>query len=72
MYKLITSAKESDELSLGFHRDRGVRRDELALNKNLEGKFHLRIMLKDVFGFAEHPEKDTYGLGYKLTVIRKK
>ena len=29
-------------------------------------------MLKDVFGFAEHREKTTYGLGYKLTLIRNK
>ena len=29
-------------------------------------------MLKDVFGFAEHQEKATYGLGYKLTLTRKK
>ena len=27
-------------------------------------------MLKDVFGFAEHQEKATYGLGYKLTLTR--
>ena len=24
-------------------------------------------MLKDVFGFAEHQEKATYGLSYKIT-----
>ena len=29
-------------------------------------------MLKDVFGFAEHQEKATYGLGYKLTLTRNK
>ena len=27
-------------------------------------------MLKDVFGFAKHQEKATYGLGYKLTLTR--
>ena len=27
-------------------------------------------MLKDFFGFAEHQEKATYGLGYKLTLPR--
>ena len=27
-------------------------------------------MLKDVFGFVEHQEKATYGLGYKLTLTR--
>ena len=25
-------------------------------------------MLKDVFGFAEHQEKETYGLGYKISL----
>ena len=26
--------------------------------------------MKDIFGFAEHQEKGTYGLGYKLTMTR--
>ena len=25
-------------------------------------------MLKDIFGFAEHQEKGTFGVGYKLTL----
>ena len=29
-------------------------------------------MHKDIFSFAEHHEKDTYGLGYKLTKTRNK
>ena len=29
-------------------------------------------MLRDVFGSAEHQEKATYGLGYKLTLTRNK
>ena len=29
-------------------------------------------MLKDIFGYAEHQEKATYGLGYKLTLTRNK
>ena len=29
-------------------------------------------MLKDVFGFAEHQEKATLGLGYKITLARNK
>ena len=28
-------------------------------------------MVKDVFGFAEHQEKATYGMGYNLTPTRK-
>ena len=27
-------------------------------------------MLKDIFGFAEHQERSTHGLGYKLTITR--
>ena len=71
MYKLITSSKDSNDLSIGFDHSRN-RRDELALNKNIKGKYHVKIMLKDVFGFAEHQEKATYGLGYKLTLTRNK
>ena len=71
MYKLITSSKDSNDLSVGFDNGRN-RRDELALNKNIKGKYHVKNMLKDVFGFAEHQEKATYGLGYKLTLTRNK
>ena len=37
MYKLITSAKDSDDLSMGFDRNRGKRRDKLTNNKNIKG-----------------------------------
>ena len=30
------------------------------------------FMLRDICGFAEHQEKATYGLGYNLTVTRKR
>ena len=72
VYKLITSSKDSDDQSIGFDRSRNRRRNELALNKIIKGKYHLRIMLKDVFGFAECQEKATHGLGYKLTLTRNK
>ena len=72
MYKLITSSKDSNDLSIGFDYSRNRRRDELALNENLKGKYHVKIMLKDIFGYAERQEKATYGLGYKLTLTRNK
>ena len=59
-------------MSIGFDRDRGRRQQDLTVNKIRKGKFHLRIMLKEVFGFAEHQEITTYGIGYKLTLTRKK
>ena len=66
MYKLLTSSKGSDDLSIGFDRDRGRRQRELTNNKSQKGKYHVRIYLKDVFGFAEYQKKGTYGLGYKF------
>ena len=71
MYKLLTSSKDSDDSSIGFDRNRGRRKNELTNIKNIKGKYHIRIYLKDIFGFAEHQEKGTYGLGYKLTLTRK-
>ena len=70
MFKLITTAKGCDDLSIGFDRDRTRRRNELTNNKNIKGKYHVRIYLKDVFGFAEDQEKATYALGYRLTLTR--
>ena len=70
MYILLTSTKGSDDSSIGFDRDLNRRKRELISNKNIKGKYHNRIYLKDPFGFAEHQEKATYGLGYKLTLTR--
>ena len=70
MYKLLTSSRGSDDSSIGFDRDRNRGRRELTINKNMKGKYHIRIYLKDIFGFAEHQEKIAYGLGYKLTLTR--
>ena len=67
MYKLITSSRGSGDLSIGFDRNRNRRR-ELINNKNKKGKYHVRIMLKDIFVFSEHQEKASFGLGYKLTL----
>ena len=68
MYKLLTSSRGSDDLSIAFDRDRKRRQRELTNNKTQKGKFHVRIYLKDVFGFAEYQEKAIFGLGYKLTL----
>ena len=70
MYKLLTSSKGSDDLSIFFDRDRTRRRNELTNNKNIKGKYHVRIYLKDIFGYAEYQQKGTFGLGYKLTLTR--
>ena len=70
MYKLLTSSRQSDDLSIDFDRSRERRKQELTNNKDIKGKYHIRIYLKDIFGFAEYQQKATYGLGYKLTLTR--
>ena len=70
MYKLLTSARDTDDLSFGLHRGRNRGQRELTNNRNVEGRYHIRIKLKDVIAFAEHQEKSTYGMGYKLTLTR--
>ena len=72
MYKLITYSRNSDDLSIGFDCARNKRKDELTLNKNVKGKYHVIILLKEVFEFAECQEKATYGLRYELTLKRNK
>ena len=70
IYKIVTSSKDSDDLSIGFDRNRGRRKNELSNNKNIKGKYHIRIYLKDILGYAEHQEKATYGVGYRLILTR--
>ena len=49
MYKLITSAKDTDDFSIGFYRNRIRRQEGVTDNKNITGKYHVRIMVKYVF-----------------------
>ena len=70
MYKLITSVRNTDDLSIGFDRDLNWRKRELTNNKNIKGKFHVTIMLGDIVGSVEHQEKGAYRLVYKLTLTR--
>ena len=57
MYKLLTSIRGGHDLSIGFNGDRGRRKDKLTKDKNIKREYRPRIMLKDVFGFAEHQKK---------------
>ena len=70
MYILITRARGSDDLSHGFDCDCNRMQRELTNNKTNEGKYQLRNMLGDIFGYIENQEKETFGLGYKLTLTR--
>ena len=54
MYKLSTTARACNDLSIGFDRTRDTRQRELNNNKKIKGKYHVRIYLKDKFGYAQH------------------
>ena len=43
MYKLLTSASDTNDLSIGFDRDRNRRQRELTNNKNQKGEYHIVI-----------------------------
>ena len=49
MYKLLTTAIGCNDLSIGFDRCRDRRQRELINNKNIKGKYHVRIYSKDIF-----------------------
>ena len=68
MCKLKSISRDSDDLSLGFHRIIGVRERKLTNKKTTQGNYHVRIYLKDFFGYAAHQENCASGLGYKLTL----
>ena len=59
MCKLLTSNKDSDDLSIGFDCSRDRRKRELTKNRIVRGKYHIRTFLKDIFSFVEHHEKGT-------------
>ena len=69
-FKLRTNAKNTEYWSVRFDRDRVRRQRKLRNNINLKEQYHVRFTLRDSFGFAEHQEKATYGLGYKITITR--
>ena len=70
MYKLLTSSRGREDLSIDFGRDRKRRQRELTNNKNQKSKNHVRFSLSDIFGFVEHQKRGTFGLVFKLTLTR--
>ena len=43
LYTLLTSSRGSDDVSIGFERDRGRRQQDLTNDKNIKGKYHVGI-----------------------------
>ena len=43
LHKVISISRDSDDLSIGFHRSNEVRERELSENKRIKGNYHVRI-----------------------------
>ena len=69
MYEIITSAKDCDDLSNGVNRDRRRRQQKLTKNQKMNGKYHVRIMVKHV---TKQQEKTIKVSGKELTLTGKK
>ena len=48
-YKLLSSSRYSDDLSISFHRSNEAREIELTNNKTTKGIYHVRFYIKNVF-----------------------
>ena len=70
MFTFFTSARGSDDFSIGFDRDQARRQREMTNNENQKGKNLVRVYSRDISGFAELQEKVSFGLGYKLTLTK--
>ena len=68
MCKIIPSATSSDGSSIGSYGSREKQVTELNTNKTVKEIYLVRIMLLDVFGFAEHQKNIKCRLGYTLTI----
>ena len=64
IYNLLSNSRDKDDFSNGIHRSNDARERKLTEKKKSK-KNHVRVNLKDIFGFAEHRDKCTYDLGYK-------
>ena len=53
LYKLLALSQDGVDLFIGFDKNRERRVAELK-QKARRRKFHVKVFLKDVFGFADH------------------
>ena len=57
IYKLIKTSRDANDLSIGFDRSRNGGGGELAQNKNVKGKYHLKFCAQRCFRFCRLSRK---------------
>ena len=63
MYKLVLSSRHSDDKPIDLLRSINAWERKMTNIETSNGKYHVKIYWKDIFGFAEHQGNATYGLG---------
>ena len=71
VFKLLSSSKESDDLSYGFDRSRDRKKRELTNNNNIKDKYHLRNCLRDFFWICRAPRNSNLWFGIQINVNTK-
>ena len=71
MYKLITSAKVCEDLSIGFDRDHGRRRDELTDNENVKSKVYVKNNAQDCLRLCTASRKSYLRIRIKNRINKK-
>ena len=70
MHNVLSSSRDSDKLSISFHKNIYVREREVTNNKTTKGNHQVQVYIKVIFGVVEHEDSCTYGLDYQLTLQR--
>ena len=71
MYKLITGAKDTDDLFIGFDRDHGRRQRELTKNKTQKGKVSSEIYAERCIWFFSISRKRNFWTRLQIYINKK-
>ena len=71
MYKLLPSSRSGDDLSMGFDRDRNRRQRETTNNISQKRRYHVKVLLRDIFGFIEHQERGKFWFRIQTNINKK-
>ena len=69
VYKLISSSRDSDDLSVGFHRSIEARGRELTNKKTIKGNYH--VFFERFFWFCRTSKKCFILFGIQICITKK-
>ena len=72
LYKLLTTSRDIDDLSIGLDGDGNRRQRELTNTKNIKENYHIRFMLRDVFGVLLNTNKSYLRIRIYTNINKKR